>query len=155
MIKNFIENISQRKVLIEKFPQILNDECFVMEFVLPKSKKKSELIVKFKDFKSSIIPTIKTYIKENDSEFFEALYNPYELQICSSIDENFSSSFINWVDCFLKGKPYSGGAEISFFNFSNSKKNKIIILKGCSINSFEFFEGLPTISVQFFSFQAP
>jgi hypothetical protein len=155
VIKKFIENISKRKVIVEKFPQPLDENCLIMEFVLPKLKKKSELIIKLKTFKGSILPTIQNHTRENNSSFFNTSYASYELQICSSIDDNSSSSFINWVDCFLKGKPYSGGAEISFFIFSASKFNKLLTLKGCALNSFEFFDGLPTVSIQFFSFQTP
>ena len=39
MIRQFLETVSIRKVLVEKFPQPFEEGYFGMEFILPKSKK--------------------------------------------------------------------------------------------------------------------
>lgn len=122
MIRRFLENVSNRRVIVEKYPELLNDYCFEMEFSLPKSKKKSELIVKFKTFSDSIFPNVKGKISSDNSGQFMVTFDPFEIEICSSIDNNNSSDFLKWIECFSNGKPYSGGADISFFNYNNSKK---------------------------------
>lgn len=152
MIRQFLETISIRKVLVEKFPQSFEEGCFGMEFILPKSKKKSELVVKLKRFSDSIFPKVK---EEKITDKFGNLvltFEPLEIQICASNDDNFSSDFLKWIDLFLKHKPYSGGANINFFVL-NSSKSSIISFKGCSLKNVEYLNGLPTISISFFSYQ--
>jgi len=39
MIKKFLENINHRFVIVEKYPELFKNDCFGMEFYLPKSKK--------------------------------------------------------------------------------------------------------------------
>jgi hypothetical protein len=155
MIRKFLENVNNRKVLIEKFPQSLDEECFGMEFQLPKSKKKSELIVKFKTFSDSIFPNVKGDVTTDKSGNFVINFEPFEIQVCSSIDYNSSSEFLRWVEYFLEGKPYSGGAAMSLFNYTNLKKNIIISLRGCVLEKADFLNGLPFISIKFFSYQIP
>lgn len=155
MIKNFLENISHRFVIVEKCNESFKNDCFGMEFCLPKSKKKSELIVKFKKFSDSIFPNVKGDISTTKDGGFTMVFEPFEIQICSSNDCNTSSDFLKWIDCFIKENPYSGGAEISFFNYGLRKKHPIISLRGCVLQNVYFLEGMPFISVKFFSYNIP
>ena len=155
MIRKFLENVSNRKVIVEKYPQLLNNDCFGMEFYLPKSKNKSYLTVKFKTFSDSIFPNVKGEITTDKSGQFTMNFDPFEIQICSSEDSNSSFEFLKWVDCFLKNKLHSGGANIALFNYNNSKKNAIISLRGCALENVSFFDGLPLISFKFFSYEIP
>jgi hypothetical protein len=155
MIRRFLENINNRQVLIEKYPQLLNEDCFGMEFKLPKSKKKSVLIVKFKTFSDSIFPNVKGDVSTDVSGNFVMNFDPFEIEICSSVDCDSSSEFLKWVELFLDKKPYSGGADISLFNYNSSKKNTIISLRGCVLENVSFNNSLPFISIKFFSYQIP
>lgn len=155
MLRKFLENVSNRRVLIEKYPQLLNEDCFGMDFHLPKSKKKSELIVKFKTFSDSIFPNVKGNLSSDETGQFTMSFEPFDIQICSSDDCDSSTEFLRWVDCFLEKKNYSGGADISFFNYNSSKKNLIIALRGCILNDVSFCDGSPFISIKFFSYQIP
>jgi hypothetical protein len=155
MIRNFLENVNNRKVIVEKYPQSLTDDFFVMEFNIPKSKRKSQLIVKFKTFSDSIFPNVKGTMLTDKSGQFVINFDPFEIQICSSEDSNSSYEFLKWIDCFKKNKPYSGGANIALFNYNTSKKNPIISLRGCVLENVSFYEGLPFISFKFFSYEIP
>jgi hypothetical protein len=154
MIRKFLENVNERRVIIEKFPQLLDDDCFGMRFHIPKSKKQSELIVKFKTFSDSIFPNVKGKVSSDSGQFMMS-YDPFEIQICSSIDGDSSADFLKWIDCFLSGKPYSGGVDISFFNSNTSSKNIIIFLRGCVLEDVSFCGGHPFISIKFFSYRIP
>lgn len=155
MIRKFLENVGNRRVLIEKYPELLNEDCFGMEFHIPKSKKKSELIVKFKTFSESIFPNVKGDVSTDKAGNFIINFDPFEIEICSSVDSDSSSEFLKWVECFLNKKPYSGGANISLFNYNNSNKRVIISLRGCILEDVSFSDDLPRISVKFFSYQIP
>ncbi len=155
MIRKFLDNVSNRKVIIEKYPQPLDKDCFGMYFHLPKSKNKSELIVKFNTFSDSIFPNVNGDVALDNYGNFVMNFEPFEIKICSSMNNNDSSEFLRWVDCFLDKKPYSGGADISLFTYSSSKKFIIISLKGCVLNKVSFSDGFPFISVKFFSYQFP
>lgn len=155
MIRKFLEEINKRFVIVEKYPYSFQDDCFGMNFNVPKSKKQSELIVKFKKFSDSIFPNVKGDISTTEEGNFKVTYEPFQIQICSSNDCNSSLEFLKWIDCFFKKNPYSGGAEISFFNYGHYKKNPIISLRGCVLENVYFSEGMPFISVNFFSYNIP
>ncbi len=155
MIRKFLENVNNRQVIIEKFPHKLKNDCFGMKFHFPKSKKNSELIVKFKTFNDSIFPNVKGKMSSDDYGQFVMNFDSFDIQICSSVDNNSSSEFLKWVECFSKGKPYSGGADISFFNYNTSNNSTIMSLRGCILESVSFCDNLPLISIKFFSYLIP
>lgn len=155
MIRKFLENVSHRFVIVEKYPESFQSDCFGMDFCIPKSKKKSELIVKFKKFSDSIFPNVKGDVSTTQEGGFKVVFEPFEIQICSSNDYNSSLEFLKWIDCFLNEKSYSGGAEISFYNYGIYKKHPIIYLRGCVLQNVYYLEGVPFISVKFFSYNIP
>lgn len=152
-IRKFLENVNKRHVIIEKYPQLLKDSCFGMTFKLSNSKKKSELIVRFKTSVNSVFPNVKGKMLLEDSGQFIMNFESFDIQICSSADCNSSSEFLKWVECFLNNKPYSGGADISFFNYNN--KNTIITLRGCILEGVTICDNMPFVSIKFFSYKIP
>lgn len=155
MIKKFLENINTRKVLIEKYPELLEEHLLGMEFSFPRSKHKSELKVQFKRFSDSIFPNVKGDVLTDLEGQLVVSFDPFDIEICSSIDNNSSADFIQWVEMFLSGKPYGSGTEVTFFNYSHSKKTKIICLRGCVLDAVDIKGVYPTITIKFFAYHIP
>lgn len=137
-------NFNTRKILIEKHIDLSKKGFCGMKFCSYKSNKESLLVVDF-------CPEITSNIYIDRFDCITTKYEPINIKIINSIDNNDSFEFKKWINEFEKRGINSKGVDMFFFKLNFEQYQPIMSLRGCSLNSISTFSDNSILSVNFFA----
>jgi len=137
--------VNTRKVLSEKYIDLTKKGFLGMKFCSYESNKESLLIVDFH-------PEISSNIYIDHLDCITENFEPINIKIIDSIDNNSSEEFYKWIEKSSENILNTKGVDMYFFKLDFTEYKPIMSLKGCKINKTFILDEKLNISVNFFAY---